>query len=288
MASKTLAIPSSSSHLVSNRARPNSESVGAVGPRSVFFSGGCNARRRLGRLSAVVIRAQATGDGRADTGRAQGTGERRDAGRGTQASGEQRDAGRGTQATGEKKDTVRAREAGENKGTAVEVHVGSEGNQQQGRAVERRRQAVDISPFGLLNSLSPMRTVSQFIDSIDRLFEDALTFPMGELRAPWDAKEDENEIKLRLDIPGLSKEDVKVYVEGNELVIRGEHKEEKEGGEEPWSERSYGSFVTRLRLPDNCDKDRIKVELKKGVLFVSIPKAKVERKVIDVEVHEKS
>ncbi|KAH7841489.1 hypothetical protein Vadar_030479 [Vaccinium darrowii] len=128
-----------------------------------------------------------------------------------------------------------------------------------------------------------MKTIRQLFDSINRLFDDALMFPLTELRAPWDAKEDDNEIKMRFDVPGLSKENIKVFVEDDELVIKGEHKEEK-GGVESWSGRSYGAFYTRLCLPDNCEKGKIKAELKNGVLLISIPKTKAERKVIDVDI----
>ena len=142
---------------------------------------------------------------------------------------------------------------------------------------------------GMLDPLSPMRTMKQLLDSMDRLFEDAWTFPgsnraVGEIRSPWDIKEDEKELKMRFDMPGLSKEEVKVYVEDDMLVIIGEHKEEKEGGEESWSSRSSSSYNTRLLLPDNCEKDKIKADLKNGVLFISIPKEEVERKVIDVQI----
>ncbi|XP_020228510.1 small heat shock protein, chloroplastic [Cajanus cajan] len=187
---------------------------------------------------------------------------------------------------------VRAQASADNKDNSVEVQHVKKGD--QGTAVERkpRRAALDISPFGLLDPWSPMRSMRQILDTMDRIFEDTITFPGrnvgggGEIRAPWDIKDEEHEIRMRFDMPGLSKEHVKVSVEDDVLVIRGGHKSEQEqgGGDDSWSSRSYSSYDTRLMLPDNCEKDKVKAELKNGVLYITIPKTKVERKVIDVEI----
>ncbi|CAL4930086.1 unnamed protein product [Urochloa decumbens] len=195
--------------------------------------------------------------------------------------------------------------AQENRDNAVDVQVSQDvGNRQQGNAVQRRpRRAapLDVSPFGLVDPMSPMRTMRQMLDTMDRLFDDAVGFPMstrrspaagGEMRLPWDIVEDEKEVKMRFDMPGLERDEVKVMVEDDTLVIRGEHKKEQgvEGGAEGsggdgwWKERSVSSYDMRLALPDECDKSKVRAELKNGVLLVSVPKTEVERKVINVHV----
>jgi len=149
--------------------------------------------------------------------------------------------------------------------------------------------------------MSPMRTMRQMLDTMGRLFDDAVGFPMatrrspaatGEVRLPWDIVEDEKEVKMRFDMPGLARDEVKVMVEDDTLIIRGEHKEEGDdeaaeggsGGDGWWKQRSVSSYDMRLALPDECDKSKVRAELKNGVLLVTVPKTEVERKVIDVQV----
>lgn len=80
-------------------------------------------------------------------------------------------------------------------------------------------------------------------------------------RLGWDVKEKENALHVRIDMPGLSREDVKLSLEQDTLVIKGE--EEDEGRK----------FSSRIELPEEKYKaDEIKAEMKNGVLKVVVPK----------------
>jgi len=95
------------------------------------------------------------------------------------------------------------------------------------------------------------------------------------VRAPWDAKEDDEAFRLRLDMPGLGKEDVNIHVEDNVLVIKGE------------GESEDLKCNSRVRLPgDVFDINAIKAEMKNGVLKITVPKVRKQesKNVINVNV----
>lgn len=107
-------------------------------------------------------------------------------------------------------------------------------------------------------------------------------------------KEEEDCYKMRFNVPGLGKEDVKVTIEEDGfLTIKGEHKEKEEewDDDDEWcdSRKSYYGYYkynTSILLPDDAKVDDIKAEMKNGVLTVVIPRTdKPKKDVKEVRVH---
>jgi len=102
-----------------------------------------------------------------------------------------------------------------------------------------------------------------------------------------DIVEDENEYLIKVELAGLTKDDVKVTVEGGTLTISGERKIEKEekGKRFHRIERAYGSFMRSFALPDDADATGVSAEFKDGVLKVHLPKTKAAKpKQIEVKI----
>ena len=113
---------------------------------------------------------------------------------------------------------------------------------------------------------------------IDRLFED--TFGRDSGRAAWsppvDIREDNQEIVIEVELPGIRPEEVDVTSENGVLTIRGEKRSasaEKEDGRYHVIERTYGAFTRSFQLPTGVDEQRIDAEFVDGLLMVHVPKA---------------
>ncbi|GAU27575.1 hypothetical protein TSUD_271160 [Trifolium subterraneum] len=139
----------------------------------------------------------------------------------------------------------------------------------------------------VFDPFSPTRSLSQILNTVDQLMDNPFItasrgIGAGAVRRGWNAKETEDALHLRVDMPGLGKEDVKIAVEQNTLTIKGEGAKESEEEEE-----SVRRFTSRLDLPEKLYKlDQIKAEMKNGVLKVIVPKMKEEERndVINVKV----
>jgi HSP20 family protein len=94
-----------------------------------------------------------------------------------------------------------------------------------------------------------------------------------------DIVEREKEYLIKVDLPEVRKEDVKVLFEDGVLTIKGERKVEKEekGDKVHRTERYYGMFERTFALPEDVDVKAIRAESKEGVLIVHLPRVPHEK-----------
>ncbi|MGW3094419.1 Hsp20/alpha crystallin family protein [Streptomyces sp. NPDC001102] len=92
-----------------------------------------------------------------------------------------------------------------------------------------------------------------------------------------EVSESEDAFHIEIELPGVKSKDVDVEVNGPELVVTGEIKERERKGVLRRSSRRVGAFEYRLRLPGELDTQKIKADLRDGVLSVTVPKADVAK-----------
>ena len=104
---------------------------------------------------------------------------------------------------------------------------------------------------------------------------------------PVDIYEDEHNITLRMEVPGIDEKDIDVRIENNTLTVLGERKLEKEEKEENFRriERQYGRFTRSFTLPHSVDPGQVSANYDKGVLKITLAKkAEAKPKQIKVQV----
>ncbi len=121
-------------------------------------------------------------------------------------------------------------------------------------------------------------------DEMDRLLE----MPLQAWAPALDVHEDKDGYTVRVEVPGMKREDIVVSLQDGALVVSGERKEEKITGdtEVHRQERYYGKFSRALTLPTAVAGDKVKAAYKDGILTVTLPKAEEAKpKQIDVAVN---
>ncbi len=103
-----------------------------------------------------------------------------------------------------------------------------------------------------------------------------------------DISEDPDNFKIKLDLPGINKNDVKIAFSDGQLTISGERRQEKETKDSKYHrvERAYGKYYRSFTLPQQIQHEKIEAEFKDGQLSITIPKAE-EAKPKEIEVKVK-
>jgi HSP20 family protein len=137
-----------------------------------------------------------------------------------------------------------------------------------------------LGPFGMMRRMQ---------EDMDRMLAGS---GYGSRERGWspaiEVSERDNNLVVCAELPGLEKEDVKVEVTDDSIVIHGErrheHEEERKGYYR--SERSYGEFYRTVPLPEHAKADEAKATFRNGVLEISVPMAqeqKSRRRSISIE-----
>lgn len=133
-------------------------------------------------------------------------------------------------------------------------------------------------------------------DEVDHLFEDFMgTWPLGSRagESPFalsatlpsklpatDIVENDKQIRITLEMPGMDEKDIEVSVDEGRLMVRGEKTEERKEEKDDYrlSERHYGSFQRTFQLPPGVDSEKIDARYKSGVLTLTLPKTEAAQK----------
>src|SRR5712691_3029171 len=136
----------------------------------------------------------------------------------------------------------------------------------------------------VLTRWDPVRefsTLQDRMNRMNRLFRESYN-PEGPEEAltttsfapPVDIYEDEHNITLKVEVPGIDEKDIDVRIENNTLIVHGERKIEKEEKEENFRrvERQYGSFTRSFTLPTTVDTGQVSANYDNGVLKIKLAK----------------
>src|SRR5271168_3319229 len=144
----------------------------------------------------------------------------------------------------------------------------------------------------VLTRWEPFR-VSTLQDRINRVFRDSYSqagqdesLTSSTFAPSVDVYEDEHNVTLKIEVPGIDEKDIDVNLENNTLTVHGERKIEKEEKEENYRrvERQYGSFTRTFTLPTTVDTDGVSATYDKGVWKIGLPK-KAEAKPKQIKVN---
>lgn len=126
--------------------------------------------------------------------------------------------------------------------------------------------------------------MSRKMNSLVNDFDKTWSFEFGGFSPRIDISENTGKIFIHAEIPGMAKEDIKITInDENVLVIKGEKKRELKPEEEAdprrliRMERSFGEFVRSFLLPENVKKDNINAKFESGILYLELEKIEPEK-----------
>ena len=134
-------------------------------------------------------------------------------------------------------------------------------------ALVRWRNRGELSPWSALRDLE--QQFNQVFGGLD---------DRGSFEGAWtpaiDVSESDEAYTIEADLPGLTKDDIKLVVVDNVVALKGERKREHEAKADGYHriERRYGAFQRSFEVPGGFDADKVNAKFEDGVLHVTLPK----------------
>ena len=135
----------------------------------------------------------------------------------------------------------------------------------------------------------PFEELRRMQERISKLMEEFDRFAVPSVErsasAPVDVIDEDEKLRVVVDLPGFEKNDISVYIEDGDLVIKAKRSEEKEekGRNYLRKERSYGEVYRRISLPSDVDEEKVRARYNNGVLEIEIPKERKTKKEIRID-----
>jgi HSP20 family protein len=151
----------------------------------------------------------------------------------------------------------------------------------RGEAVPTSRRMLQWDPFQTMRELLGQDPMSQLLPELWRGQE-----RLGAYVPSFDVWETQDAYVFKADVPGFREQDIDVSLANNRLTISGKREAEQVSDSDTYycSERSSGMFTRTFTLPEGCNPDQIRAELKDGVLTLKVPKtAEVQPKRITIQ-----
>ncbi|WP_437646143.1 Hsp20/alpha crystallin family protein [Sorangium sp. So ce362] len=181
-------------------------------------------------------------------------------------------------------------------GSQATSQTSSQGAGGQSTGLQRQQGGGQLGQYGAAGGVfSPFTMMRRVMEDMDRMFED---FGIGGILSPfrqpraieqggeralssfggglWSPRievgERGGQLVVKADLPGVTKDDIRVALEDDALIIEGERQQEQQEQREgvSYSERSYGSFMRSIPLPEGVQPDDVDARFENGVLEVCL------------------
>ena len=139
------------------------------------------------------------------------------------------------------------------------------------------KKSTGITPFMASSWMDIDKSIENLRRDMEKAFSSfpSIHFPKMP-HTSCDVIDEGNQFRVKMDVPGVKKNEIKLEVADNSLVVSAEHKEESEEKKKNYlrKERSHVSYYRTLPLSENVVSGNVKAKLTDGVLDITLPKSK--------------